>query len=225
MASDAFLEGLDYPSTSEKLERNIGSFFIAWGVLERELDTAFPVLFHTDPTLACCLYANLGTRAKLDTLKSAISMLASALGGNLITRAHGILNVVGDLNDVARNTLAHGQVQPFFDESTSVLGWELVRQVARKSHKMVIHPGSPRYWGRRKREVVAIATRWRKCVAAIYRKMKALTLDDLDEICTTRLEEFAQEPLRPRKSQLQSKPQSPDRRAKRARWPRPAKGE
>lgn len=221
MASDDdFLPGLDYPSTSEKLERNIGAFFVAWGVLERELDNAFPILFHTDPTLACCLYANLGTRAKLDTLRSAISMLAPVLGPRLGERAHKVLVNIGELNDIARNTLAHGQVQPFFDHETNELNWELIRHVARKTYKMVIHPGTPRYWRRRKREVTAIAMRWRKCVAAFYKKMKPLTLDDLDGICTTHLEEIALKPSRPGKPQLRLTSPLQGRQAKRARWPR-----
>jgi hypothetical protein len=176
---------LEYPSTSEKLERHIGAFFVAWGVLERELDNGFPVLFRTDPTLACCLYANLGTKAKLDILRSAIGMLAQPLGPALTTRSHDILQSVSNLSDIARNTLAHGQVHSFFDETSNTLMWELIRHVARKSHSMVIHPGTARYWGTQQRAVVTLARRWRKCVGAMYLKTKSLSLDDLEEVCVS----------------------------------------
>jgi hypothetical protein len=224
-SKDDDLEGMDYPSTSEKLEQKIGAFFIAWGVLERELDSAFPILFHTDPTLACCLYANLGTKAKLDTLKSAVSMLTPALGDNLANRAHNLLQTVSDLSDVARNTLAHGQVHPFLNEQTNKIVWELIRHSARKSHAMVIHPGTQRYWGKQQRAVVEIARRWRRCVAAIYRKTKSLTLNDLDRICLTQIRESKQVVQRPRKNQPQSKSSLEGRQARRARWPRPPRNE
>jgi hypothetical protein len=93
---DDFSLQMEYPSTNQKLEQNIGGFFVAWGVLEREFDTAYPVSFHTNPTLAACLYANLATKAKLDSLKSAVSMLAEALGPRLTSRAHAFLDQAGD---------------------------------------------------------------------------------------------------------------------------------
>jgi hypothetical protein len=55
----------EYPHVSRALARSIGEFVVAWGILERELDLAFPILLKTDPTLASCISANLGTKAKL----------------------------------------------------------------------------------------------------------------------------------------------------------------
>jgi hypothetical protein len=40
------------PKPSRHMERQIGAFFVAWSVLENELDLGFPVPFRIDPTLA-----------------------------------------------------------------------------------------------------------------------------------------------------------------------------
>ena len=49
---------------SVALKLQIGEFFVAWSVLEGEMDVAFHVLFRIDPNLASCIYANLGTKRK-----------------------------------------------------------------------------------------------------------------------------------------------------------------
>jgi hypothetical protein len=73
-------------------------------------------------------------------LTSAISMQRSVIGKALTRRAHKTLELIRDLSDRVRNTIAHGQVHMFVDDERRVT-WELVRHVARKHHAMVIYPG------------------------------------------------------------------------------------
>lgn len=218
--ADDFDDELDHPGAADPIKRAVGDFIISWGILERELDTAFPVIFHTDPTLACCIYANLGTKAKLDMLSSAVSMHEKVLGRSFVRSCHKILSRISDLSDRARNTLAHGQVHPFVDELTGKFVYELIRHVARKSHAMVVHPGTSKYWKRQDRMVVSLARAWRKKTARIHRKTKSLTAQELDEICVTHLREHEPIYLRRRQRLTQPKGALKDRRAKRAPWPR-----
>lgn len=99
-----------------KLGRALGRFVVAWGNLEQQLDIGFHVLFHTDPTLAICLYANLGTKAKIDTLQSAIALQEDAIGTASAARARRVLQRIAELSDHARLTTAHGQVQMYHNQ-------------------------------------------------------------------------------------------------------------
>ena len=86
----------------------MGRFIIAWGVLERQLDAAICVLFRIDPTLGLCVTANLGSKAKVDMLLSAIYMYAEALDEDEVDEAHALLRQVANLAGQFRNSLAHG---------------------------------------------------------------------------------------------------------------------
>jgi len=101
---------IDYPKINAKNRRSLGAFIIAWGVLEGELDTCFISLFRVNPTLCGCVTANLGTKAKLDILSSALSMLEEPLGSDLVTAGHKIVEDTRYYSAMARNTLAHGQL-------------------------------------------------------------------------------------------------------------------
>lgn len=186
---------LNIPAISDRLITAVGSFMFAWGIIERELDTAFPVLFHTDPTLASCLYANLGTKAKIDMLLSAVDMVSIQLGERLTASAQSTLGQISALSDKARTTLAHGQPM-FFGEVAKASRWEIARHIARASHKIVIHPRNSRYWAAQAKIALRLAQRWRTCVAKVHGKMGHLTLDDLETICRTRIQESLPAPAR-----------------------------
>lgn len=211
---------LPYPGTNSKLARNIGLFMAAWGVLERELDNMMPVIFHTDPTLACCIYANLGTKAKLDMLASAITMHEEVLGPRLTKRAHSTIEEIRDLSERARNTIAHGQVTMFYKEKPGKIAWELVRQVARKSHAMVIYPGNALHWGRQEKKTLKLAQKWRIIVRDVYLKTGHMTLADLDRVCGTQTKVGETRHPKRRSRPPQSRGGWHGRQASRGKWPR-----
>ena len=211
---------LPLPTVSSPTMANIGAFTIAWGILERELDTAFPILFHTDPTLGACLYANLGTAAKIDILRSAVTMLSSKLGKQLTARATATLKVAADLSASARNTIAHGQVVAFGAAETEFGRWQLVRHSARAAHTITVYPGGTRYWKTQEDITLRIAQRWRTCTALIHRKMDGLTLADLRQICSTQLKEGRRNYKCPRKNPPARKGSLGGRQAMLAVWPR-----
>lgn len=210
---------LPYPGTHEKLAKAVGGFMAAWGIVERELSNAFPVVFHTNPTLACCIYSNLGTRAKLEMLASAITMQESAIGARLTTRAHRTIEAIQDLSDRARNTIAHGQVE-LFNLGNDKFTWELVRHVARKSHAMVIYPGNAYHWTNQEKKALRLAQKWRVIVRDLYRKLGVLTPDDLDQICTTQTKVGETRHPKRRSRPPQSRGGWYGRRASRGKWPR-----
>jgi hypothetical protein len=211
---------LDAPTIHKLVRESVGTFMFAWGILERELDTSFHVLFHTDPTLASCIYANLGTKAKLDILSSAISMLATRLGPRLARGAHSRIDKVRDLSDKARNTLAHGQIHVFADLAAGTQHWEIVRHVARKSHSIVIHPQNPGYWETQARIALRLAQQWRTLVAKMNRKIGEPTLKDLRQICSTPMREGERSYAYRRKRPPRQKPDWWDHRATLSTWPR-----
>jgi hypothetical protein len=211
---------LSLPTMHGKTTENIGCFIVAWGILERELDVAFPVLFRTDATLAICLYANLGTKAKLDIIASAVTMLSTQLGKQLTETAHVTLRRISDLSDKARNTIAHGQLKYFRDEVSGRYSWELVRHVARKSPAIVIHPGNSRYWGTQEAIALRLAQRWRTCVAKMHGKLGHLGLDDLERICLAQIRETEPSRARPHKRQPLKKGGLVGRQTKLSKWPR-----
>jgi len=105
--ADSTLHFVDPDST---LGFAIGKFIVAWGDVEQQLDIGFHVLFHTDPTLAVCLYANLGTKAKIDILQSALALQEQPIGEGRTYRARKVLQNIAALSDEARLTTAHGQI-------------------------------------------------------------------------------------------------------------------
>ena len=123
---------IDYPKINAKNRRSLGAFIIAWGVLEGELDTCFISLFRVNPTLCGCVTANLGTKAKLDILSSALSMLEEPLGSDLVTAGHKIVEDTRYYSAMARNTLAHGQPSFFAAHKEDAKEWVILRYSARK---------------------------------------------------------------------------------------------
>jgi hypothetical protein len=211
---------LAMPEIHVTTAENIGGFVIAWGTLERELDVAFPVLFHIDATLSICLYANLGTKSKIDILGSAVTMLAAQLGAHTTSRAHSILSHISDLGDKARNTIAHGQLTLFRDENSAKQQWELVRHAARKAASIVIHPGNARYWSKQETIALRLAQQWRACVGRMHPKLGHLNPDDLEKICLDQLKESAPSYARPRENRSPKKGGLGGRQTSLAKWPR-----
>jgi hypothetical protein len=172
---------INFPKISKHLERQIGAFVIAWGVLERELNISFPILFRVDPTLAGCIYSNLGTRAKLDILESGVDCLSLLLGSKHTKLAMKLLGRAGILNTKARNTIAHGIREPFYDEETKTSEWILVRLISRKKQSWIKHRENPAHWRRLTKAVLALSKSWHRKNRAMHERLKRFSDLDLQE--------------------------------------------
>ncbi|MGE0060940.1 MAG: hypothetical protein AB7T86_02560 [Xanthobacteraceae bacterium] len=210
-----------YPEVSREFGRAIGDFFIAWGVLERELDAAFPVLLKTDPTLAACIYANLTTKAKLDILSSALSMWEKALPSEIVEDVRYILARVREYSDTARNVLAHAQPTGVGGPKDGELYWQFARSIARKKHEIVYYPTDTDHWRMEASMVAMFAETWMRNIEKIYRILSKLTPDEVEEICVTSVREIEPKYQRPRKPQPPKKAGLKDRRPSRGK-PRPS---
>lgn len=202
---DEELGDLNYPKVSKHLERQIGAFFIAWGLMERELDVSFNVLFRVDPTLSSCITANVGTKAKIDILASAVGGLSLFLGSRLTKSSHAVLERVRALSEKARNTLAHAQMEYLKDTQTQKPGWRLVRNVARKQYSMVTHPTTAEHWRRMTKAVYAAVKAWRAKLNACYRILRVVSEDQLSAKTLMQMKDAEPVFLRRRKNQLPKK--------------------
>jgi hypothetical protein len=178
---EELLPKVSRPKMTRHMERQIGAFFVAWSVLENELDIAFAVLFRVDPTLASCLYGNLGTRAKLDIIMSGIDALSLLLGERRTRSAHKLLSNIITLNDRARNTLAHARLLPFYDDELRKPVWRMIRYSARKEHVWITHPNEVRHWKRLTNAVYAKADAWHRKMHVLYSRLKKFSDADIQK--------------------------------------------
>jgi hypothetical protein len=210
-----------WPKRLPALERAIGRFMIAWGVLEREIDKLFPILFRTDATLAICLYANLGTKAKLDILSSATNMLARLLGEQIVGEITLCIRETRNLSGIARNTLAHGQLWPSASESGEPEGLELIRIASRDSLDVANYPATARHWETLAAKVMELAKAWASADVGAYRALKGVADSQIDEVCVYSQREiepaYSSRPRHPRPKTPASKGRSPKRAQPRQR--------
>ena len=174
---------IDYPKISAKNRRSLGDFIIAWGVLESELDTCFISLFRVNPTLCGCITANLGTKAKLDILSSALSMLEEPLGSDLVTAGHEIIEDTRYYSAMARNTLAHGQPYFFAEHEEDAKEWVILRYSARKKLNASTYPMTSDHWDYIAKEIKNLAAHWRDMSVTIHEKLSPLNPEDFNRVC------------------------------------------
>lgn len=167
---------------SAAMKREIGAFFVSWGRVENELDVAFHVLFRIDPTLASCVTSNLATRAKIDSVSSATDMLEEVLGVKRAAAIQAALSRVQELNDRARNTIAHGAHHPWEDEKTGKQFNAVLRFAARKQLRATAYPGNASYWARMSRGADAAALALRRHIKASHEKLKRVSEDEIWEM-------------------------------------------
>lgn len=170
------------PDDNPRLEQNLGKFIVAWGIIERELDNMIAVLFNLDPTLSLCITSNLGTKAKIEIILSAASMLEPALGETLKNEIHSLANATSDHSGKNRNAIAHGQPAAYGVEGET-RDWRWARTSAREKLKTTIFPRDPDHWLNESKEVVKIARKLREAERKAEKVISALTADDLDRIC------------------------------------------
>jgi hypothetical protein len=212
---------LHYVDPDARLAAGIGKFIVAWGDVEQQLDIAFHVLFHTDPTLAMCIYANLGTKAKIEILQSAISLQEEPIGSGLAKHAKRTLTRIADMSDKARLVTAHGKAFAYLLNGRGQNRYELVRQVARARPKITVHPATGRYWTGQANYARELAARWRYYVARIYAMIGDLSLEELEKTCGIETQVFRSPFSRHRRRPLRRRHALEDRLTKLAKWPRP----
>lgn len=167
--------------TSKHLERQIGAFLISWSKLESELNLSFSILFRVDPTLAGCIYSSLGTSTKISILSSAIDSLSVLLGKTLSESAKNILRRSEQLNAKARNTVAHGVREMWWNDETKKSELILVRYKIGKKHSWLGHKETPDYWRRLTRLVESNAKAWRQKVSAMHDRLRFVDANTLQE--------------------------------------------
>ena len=170
------------PDDNPRLEQSLGKFIVAWGIIERELDNMIAALFNLDPTLSLCITSNLGTKSKLDIIRSAASMLEPALGETLNNEIHDLANATSDHSGKNRNVRAHGQPAAYAIEE-GPREWRWTRTSAREKLKATIYPRDPDHWLNESKEVIGIARKLREAEREAEKVISALTADDLDRMC------------------------------------------
>lgn len=211
---------LHYVDPDENTGYALGKFIVAWGDLEQQLDIGFHVLFHTDPGLAFCIYANLGTKAKIDMLQSAISLQEEAIGKGLSKNAHSTLKRIGEMSSEVRLVTAHGQAAAYMLDGKGPTRYELVRHIARTKPKITVHSTNVPYWRGQANRARTLAAAWRYYVARIESMVGELSLKDLREMCVIETQVARSPSSRRRKRPLRRKHALEDRLTKLAEWPR-----
>jgi hypothetical protein len=167
-----------FPPPNEKVEAAVGRFIITCGVLESWLDTGVETLFFIDPHLSDCITANLGTKAKIDMLKSGIGMHEDLLEPGTIKAARDALTLAGTLSGRYRNTLAHGQPTIVVEEP-GVLErpsgpWHWARTTAREYLESIGGPMTAKAWHSASNEVVGVVQQWHEALQAIRRELELI---------------------------------------------------
>jgi hypothetical protein len=165
----------------DETSRSMGEFMFAWSILERELDLGVAAIFRVNPTLSTCITANLGTRTKIDMLRSGLSMLKPCLGDALVEEAIDTLSEIAKLTGAARTPVAHGQPIVFDDEDGG--GWFWVRQQARVTAKMSVYDKPEEHWRYQGAVIMLYAEGWSKLVSTIYITIKDLMPQQIDDAC------------------------------------------
>lgn len=161
----------------------LGRFVIAWGHAEDALDALFFILFKTDPTLSICISANLGVKAKIDILASAVTMLREAIAKKDVEEAHTMLREMGDLSAKYRNLLAHGRPMIPGDHED---GWQWVRFTARNELVMIQAGTDEEFWETAIEETENLRHRMFRLRNRLHKTLSHLTLEDYDRICLFR---------------------------------------
>ena len=166
-----------FPPRHPVMEESIGRFILVWGVLEQQLDSGLSAILCIDATLALTISANLGTKAKVDILHSAISMSRDLVDEPLRERAHTALNVISNLSGRHRNALAHGQALHNPEEK----GWRWHRVSARKELDVTLFSAPATRWVRAATEVRKATREWCTAYQAIWIALEAVPREKRDD--------------------------------------------
>ncbi|MER9554656.1 hypothetical protein [Mesorhizobium sp. M0323] len=125
------------PARDVKVERAVGRFIIAWGALEREIDSAIHDLLCTNLRTGMIVTANLAMRAKLDLVHALFETLRSEDGDawrpiseEREARFDNLVNMTAKANAEARIPIVHSQPMAIKLDSGDKPIW--MRMAARK---------------------------------------------------------------------------------------------
>lgn len=168
-----------YAPRHQAVEMAMGHFLMTWGVLEGELDKGIAVVFDISTMLSLCISSNMGTKAKIDSLRSGISMHGEFLSQALMKRADKTLLKITSLSNEWRNTLAHGFPIDLPDDANKY-AWHWGRQSARKQLDMTAMEMNPRRWRAATRDVKAVTKDWCRDYQRIWHVLAELTPEQRD---------------------------------------------
>ena len=164
-----------FPPRHKSMEEAMGRFIIVWSVLEDQLSSGMAVILMIDATLVLTITANLGTKAKIDMLHSAVSMSEDILDPTLVDRAHKILDVIADLAGKHRNTLAHGTILQLPS------GWRWSRTSARRALDYRVYAGPVARWRKATSKVQAATREWCSVYQEIWRTLDRTPREERDD--------------------------------------------
>ncbi|TGS09925.1 hypothetical protein EN852_028410 [Mesorhizobium sp. M2E.F.Ca.ET.209.01.1.1] len=125
------------PARDLKVERAVGRFIIAWGALEREVDSAIHDLLFTNPRTGMVVTANLAMRAKLDLVHALFEELRCddkavwrPISKDWEARFDKLVNMTAKANTEARIPIVHSQPMAIKLDSGDLPIW--MRMAARK---------------------------------------------------------------------------------------------
>lgn len=124
-----------WPATDIKVERALGRFIIAWGVLEREFDSVIHDLLLTSLHTSALVTANLAIRGKLDLAHALFEDFRSDDPPHLIApddqkEFDDLINKTAHANSESRIPIVHGQPMALNLESGTRPLW--IKAAARK---------------------------------------------------------------------------------------------
>jgi hypothetical protein len=170
-----------------KVERAIGRFIIAWGALEREIDSAIHELMLTGLGTGALVTANLAIRAKLDLAHGLFEQLRGgddpiwrAISLDWERRFDKLINMTAKANAEARIPIVHSQPMAMRLEGGDRPFW--VRMTARKGGlKGSGVTYSKEYLDLQTKGVIELIHEWAAARAHWKRGIHAMRSADADE--------------------------------------------
>lgn len=212
------------PATDLKVERAIGRFIIAWGALEREIDSAIHDLLLTHLRIGALVTANLAMRAKLDLVHALFEQLRAGddpiwypVSAAWEARFDTLVNMTAKANAESRIPIVHSQpnVLKFEDGDRPFY----VRWTARKGGlRGTGVTYTKAFLDKQTAEVLALAREWSAARAHWANAIGAYRSADADEWLGRAPDEKDRLNL-----QLQSNPGSPKPKPKPPRPPKPSR--
>lgn len=174
-------KGLKLPKVPAKVLREIGRFMVMWGVVEGELDILVTAIYRLDPTFSLTITANLGTKAKIEMLRSAFDLLRDPLGSDFVRDADGLFVEVSDLSTGTRNVIAHGRMYDFDGQETRSF-----RFSARKRLEMTWYEIDPDFLKGQSDYAKELALALRQMIPHVVEVVRDLTPEEFDHFCVSR---------------------------------------
>ncbi|MBZ0217853.1 MAG: hypothetical protein K8F25_14945 [Fimbriimonadaceae bacterium] len=175
------------PASDLKVERAVGRFIIAWGALEREIDSAIHDLLFTKLSTGIVVTANLAMRAKLDLVHALFEAMRSdddadwrPVSEEWQVRFDKLINMTAKANAEARVSIVHSQPMAMSQKGEDLPFY--IRMAARKGGwrgSGVAYTKS--YLDKRTETVVSLVHEWAAARAHWESAIQAIRSADADE--------------------------------------------